>query len=126
MAAGPEAEVLSLVNKERAAAGCGAVTADSRLASLARAHSADMRDRHFFDHTNPSGQDPWARAAAAGVTNMRAENIAMGQKDAAAVMTAWMNSPGHRANILNCSLRTLGVGVATGTGGPWWTQDFGV
>jgi uncharacterized protein YkwD len=40
------------------------------------------------------------------------------------VMTAWMNSPGHRANILNCSYTKLGVGVADGTGGPWWTQDF--
>jgi uncharacterized protein YkwD len=56
---------------------------------------------------------------------MRAENIAEGQQTPAAVMTAWMNSAGHRANILDCSLTTLGVGVATGSGGPWWTQDFG-
>jgi uncharacterized protein YkwD len=124
-ASGPEAQVLTLVNRERAAAGCAAVTADTRLAALARAHSADMRDRAFFSHTNPDGQDPWARAAAAGIGNLRAENIARGQADAASVMTAWMNSAGHRANILNCSLHSLGVGVATGSGGPWWTQDFG-
>jgi uncharacterized protein YkwD len=121
-----EGQVLALTNQERAKAGCGALTADSRLATLARAFSADMRDRNFFSHTNPDGIDPFQRAQAAGITTMRAENIAMGQPDPASVMTAWMNSPGHRANILNCSLRTLGVGVATGAGGPWWTQDFGV
>lgn len=121
-----EGQVLALTNQERAKAGCGPLVADSRLATLARAFSADMRDRNFFSHTNPDGVDPFQRAQAAGITNMRAENIAMGQPDPASVMTAWMNSAGHRANILNCSLRTLGVGVATGAGGPWWTQDFGV
>ncbi|MFE0739551.1 CAP domain-containing protein, partial [Streptomyces sp. NPDC058855] len=50
---------------------------------------------------------------------------ARGQTDAAAVMEAWMNSPGHKANILNCDFKTLGVGVHFGSGGPWWTQDFG-
>jgi uncharacterized protein YkwD len=83
-----------------------------------------MRDRNFFSHTNPDGLDPFARAARAGLT-ARAENIAYGQPDAAAVMDAWMNSPGHRANILDCSLTRLGVGVAEGAGGPWWTQLFG-
>lgn len=53
------------------------------------------------------------------------ENIARGQADAQAVMDAWMNSDGHRANILNCDYKTLGVGVHFGSGGPWWTQDFG-
>ena len=47
------------------------------------------------------------------------------QSDPAAVMEAWMNSPGHKANILNCDFKTLGVGVVFGSGGPWWTQDFG-
>lgn len=121
-----EGEVLALVNSERAAAGCGAVSADSGLTALARAHSADMRDRNFFSHTDPSGQDPWDRAAAAGVGNLAAENIAAGQSSAAAVMQAWMDSPGHRANILNCELGTLGVGVAYGGGsGTYWTQNFG-
>ncbi|OMQ16135.1 hypothetical protein A7K94_0204580 [Modestobacter sp. VKM Ac-2676] len=84
-----------------------------------------MRDRDFFSHVDPDGRDPFARARAAGIQSARAENIAYGQPDAAAVMTAWMASPGHRANILNCDLRTLGVGVAAGSGGPWWTQLFG-
>jgi uncharacterized protein YkwD len=119
-----EGQVLALVNAERAANGCGAVVADQGLAAVARAHSADMRDRGYFDHTNPSGLDPFDRADAAGV-DARAENIAMGQRDAADVMDSWMNSSGHRANILNCKLTKLGVGVAEGDGGPWWTQLFG-
>ena len=118
-----EGQVLALVNAERAAAGCGALSADSGLASVARAHSADMRDRGFFDHVNLDGLDPFDRAERAGIS-ARAENIAYGQADAAEVMTAWMNSSGHRANILNCSLTRLGVGVAEGAGGPWWTQLF--
>jgi uncharacterized protein YkwD len=117
--------VLALVNAERATAGCAPLSADAALAAVARAHSADMRDRGFFSHTNPDGLDPFARARAAGITYSRAENIAYGQPDAAAVMTPWMASSGHRQNILNCQLRTLGVGVAQGAGGPWWTQLFG-
>jgi uncharacterized protein YkwD len=119
-----EGQVLALVNQERAAAGCGALVANPGLASVARAHSADMRDRGYFDHVNLEGLDPFDRAAAAGL-DARAENIAYGQPDPAAVMDAWMNSSGHRANILNCSLTSLGVGVAQGSGGPWWTQLFG-
>lgn len=119
-----EGQVLALVNAERAAAGCGAVSADGGLASVARTHSEDMRDRGYFDHVNLEGLDPFDRADRAGVS-ARAENIAWGQQDAAEVMDSWMNSPGHRANILNCSLTRLGVGVAHGSGGPWWTQLFG-
>ncbi|TKJ35656.1 CAP domain-containing protein [Blastococcus sp. CCUG 61487] len=117
-------QVLALVNQARASAGCGPVSADAGLASVAAAHSADMRDRGFFDHVNLAGQDPFDRARAAGVV-ARAENIARGQADAAAVMDSWMNSPGHRANILDCGLTRLGVGIADGGGGPWWTQLFG-
>ena len=84
-----------------------------------------MAARGFFDHTDPDGDTPWDRAAAAGISDLGGENIARGQADAQAVMEAWMNSPGHRANILNCDYRTLGVGVHVGAGGPWWTQDFG-
>ncbi|SNR57527.1 CAP domain-containing protein [Blastococcus mobilis] len=118
-----EAQVLTLVNAERAAAGCRALVADPALAAVARAHSQDMRDRGFFSHTNPDDLSPFQRAERAGIS-ARAENIARGQEDAAAVMDAWMNSSGHRANILNCGLTRLGVGVAEGSGGPWWTQLF--
>jgi len=120
-----EAEVLKLVNEERAKVGCSAVAANSSLTDLAQAFSEDMDSRDFFDHTDPSGRSPWDRAAKAGLTNLGGENIARGQATAAAVMEAWMNSPGHRANILNCDFKTLGVGVHFGSGGPWWTQDFG-
>ncbi|MFE9019334.1 CAP domain-containing protein [Streptomyces sp. NPDC007808] len=119
------AEVLRLVNEERAQVGCSAVAANSSLADLAQEFSEDMAERGFFDHTDPDGASPWDRAAKAGVTDLGGENIARGQADAAAVMEAWMNSPGHKANILNCDFKTLGVGVHFGAGGPWWTQNFG-
>lgn len=120
-----QAAVLALVNQERSKVGCSPVTPSSSLASLAQSFSDDMAARGFFDHTDPDGQSPWDRAAKAGVTGLGGENIARGQADAEAVMQAWMNSEGHRANILNCDYKTLGVGVHFGSGGPWWTQDFG-
>ncbi|MEU4266982.1 CAP domain-containing protein [Streptomyces sp. NPDC026092] len=125
-AAAAEAEVVRLVNEERAKVGCSAVRSDAALAKLAGDFSADMAARGFFDHTDPDGDTPWERARQAGVTGMGGENIARGQADAAAVMESWMNSDGHRANILNCDYTTLGVGVHFADGGPWWTQDFGL
>ncbi|MFB7246373.1 SCP-like protein [Streptomyces populi] len=123
--AAAEAEVLKLVNDERAKVGCSPVAANSSLTDLAQAFSEDMAAQDFFDHTDPGGLTPWDRAAKAGITSLGGENIARGQADAAAVMEAWMNSPGHKANILNCDFKTLGVGVHFAEGGPWWTQDFG-
>ncbi|NUK90931.1 CAP domain-containing protein [Streptomyces lunaelactis] len=124
-AAAAEAAVLSLVNEERAKVGCSPVRANASLAALAGDFSDDMAARGFFDHTDPEGDTPWDRADQVGVKGLGGENIARGQADAAAVMTSWMNSDGHRANILNCDYKTLGVGVHLGAGGPWWTQDFG-
>jgi uncharacterized protein YkwD len=123
--AAARAQILTLVNQQRAAAGCHPLTASSSLDRLAQNFSDDMAARGFFDHTDPDGHTPWDRAKALGITNLGGENIARGQADAQAVMTAWMNSPGHRANILNCDYTTLGVGIHFGPGGPWWTQDFG-
>ncbi|MFF3744893.1 CAP domain-containing protein [Streptomyces kronopolitis] len=125
--AGPSAasQVLSLVNQERGRAGCSPVAADGELTGLAQGFSDDMARRGFFGHTDPDGDSPWDRARAAGVPDLGGENIARGQADARAVMDSWMKSPGHRANILNCEYKTLGVGVHFGPGGPWWTQDFG-
>ncbi|MFJ6747534.1 CAP domain-containing protein [Streptomyces sp. NPDC091266] len=120
-----ESQVLSLVNQERAQAGCSPVTADQELGSLAQRFSDDMARRDFFDHTDPDGRSPWDRARAQGISNLGGENIAKGQANAQSVMDSWMKSPGHRANILNCEYKTLGVGVHFGAGGPWWTQDFG-
>ncbi|UQA92899.1 CAP domain-containing protein [Streptomyces halobius] len=120
-----EAQVLSLVNQERAQAGCSPVTADKELAGLAQQFSDDMAARDFFGHTDPDGDTPWDRARDLGITDLGGENIARGQANAQSVMDTWMNSPGHRANILNCDYKTMGVGVHFGSGGPWWTQDFG-
>ncbi|MFI7321766.1 CAP domain-containing protein [Streptomyces venezuelae] len=120
-----EAAVLTLVNQERAKAGCRPVRADDRLAALAGDFSADMAERDFFDHTDPDGATPWDRAEKAGIDDLGGENIARGQANAQSVMDAWMNSEGHRANILNCDYKTLGVGAHFAPGGPWWTQDFG-
>ncbi|WP_308363060.1 CAP domain-containing protein [Streptomyces sp. ISL-86] len=117
--------MVTLVNQARAQAGCGPVRANPPLAALAGAFSKDMAVRGFFDHTDPDGNTPWARAEKAGISGLGGENIARGQGDAEAVMKAWMNSPGHKANILNCEFRTLGVGAYFAAGGPWWTQDFG-
>lgn len=120
------AQVVALVNKERAAAGCGPLTEDPQLEDAAQRHSDDMAARNFFDHTNPDGADPGQRITAAGYRwSTYGENIAQGQQSPQAVMDSWMNSPGHRANILNCSFKDIGVGVHKGSGGPWWTQDFG-
>ncbi|MGC9498700.1 CAP domain-containing protein [Streptomyces sp. WG7] len=120
-----QAQVLKLVNDERAKVGCSPVAANSALRELAEDFSEAMAQQGFFDHTDPSGATPWDRAAAAGISNLGGENIARGQADAQAVMDAWMDSPGHKANILNCEFQTLGVGVHFGSGGPWWTQNFG-
>ncbi|WP_078970337.1 CAP domain-containing protein [Streptomyces natalensis] len=118
-------QVLSLVNQERARAGCSPLTADRQLAGLAQAFSDDMAERGFFDHTDPDGHTPWDRARDADITELGGENIARGQANAQSVMDTWMTSTGHRENILNCEYKTLGVGVHFGPGGPWWTQDFG-
>jgi RNA polymerase sigma factor (sigma-70 family) len=120
------AQVVALVNKERASAGCDPVTEDAQLEKAAQAHSDDMAARNFFDHVNPDGADPGQRITAAGYKwSTYGENIAKGQQTPEAVMDSWMNSPGHRANILNCSFKDIGVGIHNGSGGPWWTQDFG-
>ncbi|MDX2921771.1 MULTISPECIES: CAP domain-containing protein [Streptomyces] len=123
--ASARSEVLALVNQERAKAGCSPLSTSAPLTSLAQNFSEDMAARGFFDHTDPDGDSPWDRAAQAGVQGLAAENIARGQADAQAVMEGWMNSEGHRANILNCDYKTIGIGVHEGSGGPWWVQNFG-
>jgi uncharacterized protein YkwD len=118
-----EGKVVELVNKARAAAGCGAVSVDSRLTSAADGHSTDMANRSYFDHTTPDGVTFSQRITRAGYPSPGAENIAMGYQNAEQVMDGWMKSAGHKANILNCSLKKIGVSV--NTNGYYWTQDFG-
>jgi len=121
-----EAEVVTIVNTERAKVGCPAVTADDRLTTAARGHSTDMAARDYFSHTSPEGVEFSTRITDAGYRWSRAgENIAKGQPTPAEVMTAWMNSAGHRANILTCAFKNIGVGVAADAQGTLlWTQDF--
>ncbi|MFI1814786.1 CAP domain-containing protein [Streptomyces sp. NPDC020422] len=118
-------QVIALVNAERAKVGCGALTANAALTSAAQGHSDDMAARDFFDHTNPDGAGPGDRVTAAGYPwSTYGENIAMGQTSPEQVMESWMNSPGHRANILNCDFKEIGIGIHD-SGGPYWTQVFG-
>ncbi|UQI45123.1 CAP domain-containing protein [Streptomyces sp. HU2014] len=121
------AEVLALTNAERGAAGLRPLAADARLTTAAQGHSADMAGRGFYSHTTPEGGEPWDRAAAAGSAHRGiGENIACGQRTPAEVVRGWMNSPGHRANILKPDFTHLGVGYATGgSAGTYWTQLFG-
>jgi uncharacterized protein YkwD/stress response protein SCP2 len=121
------AEVITLTNAERAGAGLPPLTPDPLLTNAAQAHSADMVARAFYAHTSPDGGEPWHRAAAAGSTHRSiGENIACGQRSAAEVVTGWMNSPGHRANILKPGFTHIGVGfVGGGAAGTYWTQLFG-
>ncbi|MFF7389156.1 CAP domain-containing protein [Streptomyces scabiei] len=120
-------EVIALTNTERAAAGLPPLSPDPHLTTAAQAHSADMVARAFYSHTSPDGREPWHRAAAAGSTRRSiGENIACGQRSAAEVVRGWMNSPGHRANILKPGFTHIGVGFAGGgAAGTYWTQLFG-
>jgi len=122
-----ETQVLALTNEERADNGCPRLRMDTRLRTAARRHSVEMAQYGFMSHTGRNGSDPGRRMRLAGYDTSGgwAENIARGYPNPSAVMAGWMGSPGHRANILNCSLRALGVGAARGNGGLYWTQDFG-
>ena len=128
-----EAEVLELVNSNRAAgatcgsdqyAATGPMVADEELRCAARLHSQDMAIRMFFDHTNPDNMSPWDRVDLTDYTGFASgENIAQGYQDPAAVMDGWMNSPGHCTNIMNPGNNELGVGFYGD--GNYWTQVMG-
>lgn len=111
------------MNQKRAEEGCAPVSDESHLADAAQGHSDDMSARNYFSHTTPEGVTFDQRIRNAGYSKPGAENIAKGQRTPAQVMDAWMNSSGHRANILNCKLTKIGIGVATN--GWYWTQNFG-
>ncbi|WP_067537825.1 CAP domain-containing protein [Nocardia crassostreae] len=121
------AYVIELTNRERTGAGLPPLAPDPLLTRVAQAHSADMVARDFYSHTCPDGSRPWDRAVAAGCARrMIGENIANGYPAPAEVVTGWMNSPGHRANILKPDFTHVGVGLAGGgRNGTYWTQLFG-
>ena len=118
-----EAEVVRLVNVERRKAGLPELSQDWQLSRVARYKSQDMKDRGYFSHTSPTYGSPFEMMRSFGISYRSAgENIAKWQSTPAAVVTAWMNSSGHRANILNKSFTHIGVGYVAG--GNYWTQMF--
>ncbi|PTM59013.1 CAP domain-containing protein [Desmospora activa] len=121
-----EVEVVKLVNQEREQRGLKPLQADAKLSKVARDKSQDMIDNHYFSHDSPRYGSPFDMMKAYGISyRSAAENIAAGQTSAKQVVDGWMNSDGHRANILNPDLDTIGVGYAKGGSyGHYWTQMF--
>jgi uncharacterized protein YkwD len=135
--------VADLTNQQRQQHGCAvALVLSPQLTAAATAHSQDMALQDRFGHIGSDGSTMVSRIVATGYSySLLAENVAAGQATAEDVVAGWMNSPGHRANILNCNLRDLGVGYyaqfndqsnvqldSGQIGGPYryyWTQDFG-
>jgi uncharacterized YkwD family protein/spore coat assembly protein SafA len=118
-----EQEVINLVNQERAKNGLPALKYDWELARVAEHKSQDMRNKGYFSHTSPTYGSPFDMMKSYGITYKAAgENIAYGQTSAQQVMNAWMNSSGHRANILNPNFTHIGVGYVAN--GHYWTQMF--
>lgn len=117
-------EVVRLVNRERAAQGLSALTADPAVASAAQVRAREQEQS--FSHTRPNGQSAFTALSEANAGYRGAgENIAMGQTTPAQVMTDWMNSPGHRSNILNSRFTKIGVGCYKGKNGTYyWAQLF--
>ena len=119
--------VLELTNDRRVAHGCRPVRWNDKLGLAAQRHTRRMADANTLSHQLPGEPSPGRRIRNAGyVWTTWGENVAMGYPTAYAVVRAWMNSAGHRANILNCRFEHLGVGYAKSANGtPYWTQDFG-
>ncbi|MDN9636488.1 sporulation protein [Clostridioides difficile] len=119
-------EVVDLVNVERAKAGLNPLTLDSSISNVATKKSQDMIDNNYFSHNSPTYGSPFDMLKKFGVSYKTAgENIAMGQKTPKEVVNAWMNSEGHRKNIMNPNFSKIGVGVAQKSGGSiYWTQIF--
>ena len=119
-------QVLDLVNAERTKRGISALTLDSNLSNVATKKSQDMVNKNYFDHTSPTYGSPFDMMKQFGISYRTAgENIAKGQKTPQEVVTAWMNSEGHRKNILNPNFTNLGVGIAKDSKGTtYWTQMF--
>ncbi len=118
-----ENEVIRLVNEIRVKNGLKALTHDWELSRVARYKSQDMKDNNYFSHTSPVYGSPFNMIRNFGISyKSAAENIAKGQKNPQAVVNAWMNSAGHRANILNSTYTKIGVGYVAG--GNYWTQMF--
>ncbi|WP_236910921.1 CAP domain-containing protein [Clostridium sp. Cult1] len=120
-----EREVVRLVNIEREKAGLNPLAYSEELSKVARAKSQDMANKNYFSHTSPTYGDPFSMMRSFGIQYKTAgENIAKGYSSAKSVVNGWMNSSGHRANILNPSFGTIGVGYVKANGTTYWTQMF--
>ncbi|WP_010238254.1 CAP domain-containing protein [Clostridium arbusti] len=119
-------EVIRLVNVERSKSGLAPLKANADLSKVATAKAQDMIDKNYFSHTSPTYGSPFDMMTKFGIKYTAAgENIAYGQKTPADVMNGWMNSPGHKANILNSNFTEIGVGMAKDkNGAPYWVQMF--
>lgn len=118
--------VLELINQNRRRGGCDSVALDRRLIEAAIEHATDMARRRYFAHRSPNGDNAGERVRHAGYRWKRyGENIARGADSPYEVVNGWMNSPHHRENILDCSLKEMGVGLAISRGGTtYWVQNF--
>ena len=118
-----ENEVIRLVNEQRASRGLNKLSTNWELSRVARHKSLDMKNNNYFSHTSPTYGSPFQMMKSYGITYRSAgENIAKGQTTPQKVVNSWMNSSGHRANILNSSYTHIGVGYVKD--GHYWTQMF--
>lgn len=119
-------EVLELVNEERAKYSLPSLSYSKELENVAYSHSKDMAENNYFSHTDLSGKSPFDRLSDNNISyKSAAENIAAGQETPEEVMNSWMNSSGHRANILNSSVTKMGIGIYEGSNQKkYWTQMF--
>ncbi|MGG0472314.1 CAP domain-containing protein [Priestia aryabhattai] len=119
-----EQKVVDLVNQEREKQGLKPLTLNKKLSDVARTKSKDMMDKGYFDHNSPTYGSPFDMMKQFGIEYTTAgENIAKGQQSPEDVMNAWMNSDGHRKNILNPDFTEIGVGYVKGDTA-YWTQQF--
>ena len=115
--------VVQLANVSRAAKGCRPLKQNSRLELAAQRHANDMANKNYFSHNSLDGTPWWKVILRAGYKDPAGQNIARGFSAPRAVHVAWMNSPLHRKNIMNCKFRTIGIGF--NPNGGYWVQDFG-
>jgi len=120
-----EQHMVDMINQERLVAGLNPVKADLRLTAVGRAKANDMKVNNYFDHTSPTYGSPWAMMQQVGLTiKWAGENIS-GNKSVEASMAALMQSPGHKANILDPRCTHVGVGIASGSAyGNLYVQEF--
>jgi uncharacterized protein YkwD len=124
-----EARLLELTNQERMRADLSPLRLSPSLSNAAQRHAEDMDSANYFSHTGRDGSEPWDRAQRAGYPSQSiGENIAAGNSTPEETMEQWMNSPGHRANILSSSHTEIGFGYSQNAGGQYrhyWVQVFG-